>query len=383
MDFQKNMLKRILRSLRYRAMEKINLRRSWKTDRQIVVIESDDWGSIRIPSKEAVERLMSKGVHLEPHAGYDRVDRLESAEDLSLLSEVLLSVKDRKGAPAKITMNYVMANPDFEKIRESRFEEYHYERFVETNKRYSGCEHSFQTLEKGIEEGVFQPQFHGREHLNVQRWLEALQRGDRDALEAFDEEMFAIYHLCKQSGSWQHYLTALDMATQEEWLFIQNSLREGLQIFRELFGFESKTMIAPCYTWGRAVEEEVARHGVQGMQGENQQKIPAIEGAKTLFRYTGECNEFGQRYLRRNCFFEPTQNIRLGREYALKGIERAFHSKTAAIISSHRLNFMGEIDPSHREKNLCDFKSLLKEVVSRWPAVEWMSSDELLKEMEH
>jgi hypothetical protein len=34
--------------------------RGWKTKRKIVVIESDDWGSIRMPSKSVVELLKSK-----------------------------------------------------------------------------------------------------------------------------------------------------------------------------------------------------------------------------------------------------------------------------------------------------------------------------------
>ena len=36
----------------------------WSTNRKIVVIESDDWGSIRMPSLETFEKLSSNGLNL-------------------------------------------------------------------------------------------------------------------------------------------------------------------------------------------------------------------------------------------------------------------------------------------------------------------------------
>ena len=33
----------------------------WRTNRHIVVIESDDWGSIRMPSKEVYDKLLKEG----------------------------------------------------------------------------------------------------------------------------------------------------------------------------------------------------------------------------------------------------------------------------------------------------------------------------------
>ena len=55
--------------------------RGWRTDREIVVIESDDWGSIRMPSKRVYDELLSKGfpVDILP---YLRYDSLESNIDL-------------------------------------------------------------------------------------------------------------------------------------------------------------------------------------------------------------------------------------------------------------------------------------------------------------
>ena len=86
-----------------------------KTNRKIVVIESDDWGSIRMPSRKVYDQLFKKGykVDLDPYMKYDC---MANSNDLEALFEVLSSVQDKNGRNAIITANTIMANPDFEKI---------------------------------------------------------------------------------------------------------------------------------------------------------------------------------------------------------------------------------------------------------------------------
>ena len=94
----------------------------WKTNRRIVVIESDDWGNIRMPSKEAFDNLRLKYPQLA--TTYNRFDSIETDNDLIFLFEILDSVKDKNGLPAIITANTLVANPDFAKIKEYGFQEY-------------------------------------------------------------------------------------------------------------------------------------------------------------------------------------------------------------------------------------------------------------------
>ena len=101
------------------------------TKRKIVVIESDDWGSNRMPSQEAFEALKSRKI-INDNNRYDRYDTLAGENDLKMLFEVLNSVRDKNGDPAKITAVSVVANPDYEKIAESGFKEYHYELFTDS-----------------------------------------------------------------------------------------------------------------------------------------------------------------------------------------------------------------------------------------------------------
>ena len=67
-----------------------------------------------------------------------------------------------------------MTNPDFRKIAQSGFQDYYYELFTETLKRYYPNDNVFSVWQEGITARLFQPQFHGREHVNVQMWLEYL-----------------------------------------------------------------------------------------------------------------------------------------------------------------------------------------------------------------
>jgi hypothetical protein len=62
----------------------------------------------------------------------------------------------------------------------------------------------------------------------------------------------------------------------------------------------------------------------------------------------------------------------------MKEIEVSFKYKKPAIISSHRVNFIGSIQPDNRDKNLKLLSDLLKQIVIKYPDVEFMSSDELL-----
>ena len=109
----------------------------WRTKRKIVVIESDDWGSIRMPDAPVFDQLAinNPALHDDPMS---RFDSLESNDDLHALFGVLSGVKDSKGNSALLTANTILANPDFDRIAASGYKEYHYEKFTKTLEHYPG-----------------------------------------------------------------------------------------------------------------------------------------------------------------------------------------------------------------------------------------------------
>jgi hypothetical protein len=104
-----------------------------------------------------------------------------------------------------------------------------------------------------------------------------------------------------------------------------------------------------------------------------------------LKKRLGETNRAGQLHLVRNVFFEPTLQ-RKGNtdpvDKALKAISTAFRMNKPAIICTHRLNYIGYIDPDNRDRNLKLLHSLLARMLKKWPDIEFVTSQELGKIIE-
>ena len=102
-------------------------------------------------------------------------------------------------------------------------------------------------------------------------------------------------------------------------------------------------------------------------------------GTKPVRHWMGSKNGLGQRYFIRNCSFEPAVDPKADAKRCLKKIESAFRWNKPAIISSHRVNYIGSIHSDNRTRNLAELNLLLEGILNRWPDVEFMSSDQLLE----
>ena len=350
----------------------------FRTNSKIVVIESDDWGSIRMPSKEVFSQLLKQEIRVD-NCHYNKYDSLETEDDLSLLFEVLNSVKDKNAEPAIITANAIVANPDFDKIRKGDFTNYFYKKINESYKDFNGCEHSLDVMIQGHNSGNLSIQSHGREHLNIQRWMHYLKEDFKETRLAFD---LGVYGLSTTITSERRksFLPAFDFETKDEEEYGNHIVKDGLKIFKEIYGFESKSFIAPNYTWGKLLEKTLSGGGVKYIQGGqiHRYKVNIEQKSNLRLRYNGKRNEFGQIDLARNCMFEPSENPKKDWvNNCLFEINRAFLWKHPAIICSHRVNFMGGMDVKNRDINLRLLKQLLLEIKKRWPDVQFMSSDKL------
>lgn len=354
----------------------------WRTNRKIVVFESDDWGTIRTANKKALYALEEAGVRVHD-CHYMMNDILESRQDLEELFNVLLKHDDGHGNPAIFTGNCLVANPDFAAIEASGFERYAYENCRVTFNNYGDGESVVDLWLKGNELGVYRPQSHGREHLNVSRWMAALQANDPNTHLAFRHKMFGVsgHIVPRKRGS---FLAAFDH--QDERFPINKSevVREGLMMFREIMGFPSTTFIAPNYVWDETIEEAVMKGGVQALQGSTAQRLPSIPGQKVKVKrhYQGQKNKNGLHYLLRNAHFEPSSNPNKDWvDTCLKEISVAFRMQKPAIVATHRVNYVGGLESTNRERGLIGLDKLLTRIRKQWPDVVFVSSDQLLKQM--
>lgn len=350
----------------------------WRTSRHIVVIESDDWGSIRMPSKEVYEGLLTAGIRVDK-CHYCANDTVASEDDLSLLFELLNSVKDKNGNPAVITANAVVANPDFTKIKESDFLEYHYKRIDEGLKEIEGCENVLDLWMQGNENGCFRLQSHGREHLNVSRWMHYLQNDYPETKLAFNKGGYGISTTITNEKR-KSFLPAFDFENSKEEQLANEIVADGLRIFEEIFGFKSISFIAPNYTWGRSLEKTLSVNGVKYIQGQmrHRYKNAVGENNKVQLRSIGSKTESGLINIGRNAVFEPSENPNKNWiDSCMKDIATAFRWHHPAIICSHRVNFVGGLNISNRDNNLFLLKELLVKIKKQWPNAEFMSSDQL------
>jgi hypothetical protein len=344
----------------------------WRTNRKIIVIESDDWGSIRMPSKDVRDILINKHPHSFYGGTYDRVDNLANERDLAAIFDVLSKFKDKNGNHPIITANTVVANPDFIKIKEIGYQKYFWEPFTLTLKGYKNHQNTFNLWKEGIEKGMFLPQFHSREHIDVAQWMLSINSNEQSALDAFD---CGTWIMKRASG--ERIDVAYNYTTDTQLAFILKSIEEGATLFQEIFGYKSKSFIAPAYTWDNKIEEKFNDLGFKYIQGGLYQIFPAMYNKKRI-NYTGRENEFGQIYLMRNVHFEPALTpLQDCVPKALLDIERAFRWRKPAIISSHRLNYIGNLEEQNRINTLNQLQKILSVVVKKYPDVEFMTSDKL------
>jgi hypothetical protein len=351
----------------------------WRTRRKIIVIESDDWGSIRMPSKMAFARLKNSAVDLESldHSRYNLYDTLANRSDLNSLFDVLDSVKDKSGKPCVFTAVSVVANPDFKKIEENNFEKYFFEPFTRTLERYYPGNDVFSLWKEGIERKLFVPQFHGREHLNVEAWMRALKKGHRNARLAFKEGLWGFVPDYSSELPVDH-LAAFQLSDSSDLKKHAEILIEGLNLFESLFGYRAEYFVAPNGHSNSLLNALLAGNGIKYKSAAKiQHESIDLGKTGTTFNWLGKRDKNGIRFITRNCFFEPSCNGIDWVDSCLNDIKIAFRWNKPAIISSHRVNYIGVHYVNNRENSLRALKKLLGSVIMHWPDVEFLTTDML------
>lgn len=353
----------------------------WRTKRHIVVIESDDWGSIRMSSKEAYERMLKLGMPVDKNH-YNKFDSLECNDDLEIMFDTLSKFKDSTGRHPVITGVNVVANPDFEKIKENNFTEYIYEPYTETCKRYANHDRVYELWKEGIEKRLMVPIFHGREHLNAQFWIRALNAKNESTLVGFENGVTGMPGIngIKLPG----FQAAFDIETPNDLIYQKEVLKTGLNLFEELYGYKSKYFVPTNGPFNNTLEEDLNDLCVRYINTGKKQREPLGNGQyRVNTRFIGDRNQYNQIYITRNCFFEPSSS---GFEKpsntdwignCIKEIEIAFRWNKPAVISSHRVNYIGYLHPENRDKSLKQLSELLSRMLKKWPDIEFMTSSEL------
>jgi hypothetical protein len=338
-----------------------------------------------MPSREAFKNLQKAGMDLDSDEGapFNRYDSLAGTTDLASLFEVLSAVKDSTGRTAVFTPESVVANPDFDRIRESGFSSYAYEPFTETFKRYPGCEQSFEFWKEGIEKRLFVPQFHGREHLNVPVWMRALKQGLSQPLCAFENKLWGITTAADPRIGLE-FQAAFDFLDPNDLPSHREALGTGLSLFEKLFAYRASYFVPPNGRYSTALEPKCAEEGIRYLSVSKIDSEPMGDGnEKRRIRLLGMKSKAGLTYLTRNCFFEPSLPGGDWVDRCLYEISNAFRWNKPALISSHRVNYIGTLYPENRSNGLKQLGSLLHRIMNKWPDAAFVTSSELGEIIHH
>ena len=350
----------------------------WRTNRKIIVIESDDWGSVRIRDKKAYEALKKKGLNVDDKR-FDQVDTLESNEDLEQLFETLNAVKDKNGQSAKFTPMCLLGNPAFEKIKLGDCKKYHFQPLAETLKEYPGSNRVIDLWREGAQSNLFEPQLHGREHLNVRRFMDILKNHEGKEGLRFALDYHSVGPSAFKGISYPNYLGALHPIAANEIEELKEYLLEAGRLFELYLGYKPKVFMAPNAEEPQVLEETLKQIGVEYLTRSKRRIYPKGDGHfGKEWNFIGKVNEHNQLILNRNAFFEPCQTDEKNTlESCIEEIKIAFQWGKPAVISSHRVNYVGSIDPFNREKGLHELNKLLRNALAIWPDIEFMTSAEL------
>lgn len=346
----------------------------WRTRHRIVVFSIDDYGNVLLDSRQARENLRKAGLNVDG-SRFSQYDALETAEDLEQLFDTLRSTKDCNGRPAVFTAFAMSANLDFETIAASGYETFHYELLPDTFRKRPGYDKAWTLWQQGMAEGIFVPEFHGREHLNVRFFETYMRRRDPEVMACLQNRSYAA--ISRKPDSRIGFTQAFSLDTLDELDSHKAIALDGLKAFERIFGRPSVHFNAPGAREHSFLEPTLREAGIRFIDTDIVKKEHQGNGEyKRKFRPFGSKNAINQTYLFRNCVFEPLLTDSAVDD-CLTEIDIAFSMGKPANISSHRVNFGGHIEPAVRAKGLDMLRRLLQEITRHWPDVEFMSSVEM------
>jgi hypothetical protein len=346
----------------------------WKTDRKILVIESDDWGSFRFKNSNIRDHYI-KDYNPENWMHYN--DCFESYEDLKALKDLLLKYQDNNGRHPAFTFLMNPANPDFNKIREHNFQNYFYEPFDETLEKRADGHLIYDWYKNALSERLIEVGFHGREHLNVSAWMTDLSQGDDVALDGFNNRIWGQGVL--KSKRFNSYRSAFQIQNYDELEDLKVSIYDGIQIMNQLFKQETTYFLAPDGPYHLSLNPTMIENGIKyiGLAKLHNNPLEHKRHQKKLF-WMGKRTKSGLITITRNVIFEPgSPRSKDWLESALKSIHKAFKFNNPAVISTHRANYVGGLNEHNRVQGLQFLELLLKQITKQWPNVEFMTSSEL------
>ncbi|MBR1952338.1 MAG: hypothetical protein IKA32_07160 [Lentisphaeria bacterium] len=301
-----------------------------------VVIESDDWGAAEVVPREELCETISK---LTPSGPV--YCKLESAEELKAVYEVLEKHRGRDGQLPVITAFTSVGNPDFAKIKASGFTRYHDIAIDEGFPPGWDGTGLISSYRDGMKRGVWSPEYHANlHHTSPVLWFKLLQEDSpegENARKLFDLNCYSqVSHLPEYTGY-----------TSDE---MRENINAGFARFERIFGYRPKAAVT-----SDAFPETVKLWAEAGARAACLVNFRTNDGSVVHYKTKpwnfqdpgARCGDYDEEkdiiYLTRNVWFDLA-----GIEY-VKGVpaEEAFETTLnnfdqyhdPAVVQMHRVNF--------------------------------------------
>lgn len=347
----------------------------WRTSRKIIVIESDDWGSFRFKNQKIRDQYIRNYI---PDDWMNYNDCFESYEDVEALSTVLTSVKDINNNSACFTFLMNPANPDFKKIEQLKFQHFYNESFLETLAKRKDGQQILSWYKEALNENLIEVGFHGREHLNVHSWMNDLNLVNATTKKGFKDRIWGKSIISGIKTNQSHRST-YNISSYSDLVDLKQNIQEGIELINETFNQQTSYFLPPDGPYHLKLNQTLVDNGIKyiGLGKLHNNPLEPKWYQKKMF-WLGRQTKEGLKVITRNVIFEPASpksSDWVGT--ALINIEKAFKYKHPAVISTHRANYTGTLNPNNRKNSLKQLESLLKQISEKWPNVEFMTSSQL------
>ena len=347
----------------------------WKTKRKIIVFESDDWGSFRFKNKSIRDKYIRK---FDSRLWMHNNDSFESFDDLYALSEVLDSFKDSQNRSVCFTFLMNPSNPNFKKIEADNFKYFYFEPFLETLEKRQDGKQIFHWYKNALQENLIEVGFHGREHLNVKQWMSDIRNGNDVAIRSFNDRVWGLSKVYEPNVR-SSYRATFDLTSKQDLGDLRTNIEEGIALLNDTFCQNTTYFLPPNGIYHLNLNPALVTNGIKfiGLPKLYNNPLEHRWYQKKLFWLGKKTNE-KLTVITRNVMFEPG-SPRHGNwiETALTQIAVAFKNKQPAVISTHRANYVGDLNTDNKKRGLDQLSNLLLQIKSKWPDVEFMTSSQL------
>lgn len=348
----------------------------WKTNKKIVVIESDDWGSERFPNIETIKKFAYNGYEVRK-CGFSRFDCLETNNDIIALLEIIENISLRYSKKIKISLLCNTSNPNLSLINPNDIHSYKSISVFDMVSFDSNRNDIIKLQVEGYNKGYLDIQYHGRQHININRWMSSLVNKNTDAIFAFRNGVWGIsksYSKNEISDYRASYaindINGIQTYTQD--------FKIGLEEFRNAFGFIPRYFVPPNGHFPIEMERIIHHLGIKFMNFSKVEYEP-IKGFRKSFRinWMGKVQDSKLITITRNVGFEPISPISGNVEKILEKVNLSFQFKNPVVISTHRANYVSGISEINRKNGLLKLSKLLISIINKWPDVLFLSSTDL------